>query len=222
MTKRIVPGSVEWVIAYREGKFKHVPAQNHLFKEQPAPQIAKPSPGRTPLWTSQITRLIERGGSKCHYCRRPLKIRQELADPRPDDATIDHKIPRSKGGSNAMENLLLACRKCNHEKEDRSYEDFMARPHRVKRSQRPLHPSSPWPKGRGVQRDPSVRAVLDRFPGAKIVDVRTKKAPDMLPAGETARWLRDQGKLVEIGEGWPWLQDLIRDRVRQVGFGPWK
>ena len=33
-----------------------------------------------------------------------------------EDLTIDHKIPRSKGGTNAFDNLQTACVKCNTEK----------------------------------------------------------------------------------------------------------
>jgi 5-methylcytosine-specific restriction endonuclease McrA len=35
-----------------------------------------------------------------------------------DDATIDHVKPRSKGGTNDLENLQLMCGGCNHEKGD--------------------------------------------------------------------------------------------------------
>jgi 5-methylcytosine-specific restriction endonuclease McrA len=244
MTKQIVAGSVEWLIAYREGAFKHVPTQSHLFEVRTPPKAAKPAPDLSNGWNNRITRLIERDGAKCHYCRHSMRIRRELADPRPDDATIDHKIPQSKGGSNGMENLALACRKCNEAKEDRNYGDFLARPYRIKRAsgahvRPPLFPASPWPKDRGPLRHPAVKAVLARFPGALVVDVREPKvlkgtmaaairkgeideaghyckAPRDLPAVETARWLRDQGELAKID--WPWLRELVRERVRQVGW----
>jgi hypothetical protein len=46
------------------------------------------------------------------------------------------------------------------------------------------------------------------------------KAPRGISADEAVTWLRDQGELAQVE--WPWLRDLVRDRVRQVGFGPWK
>jgi 5-methylcytosine-specific restriction endonuclease McrA len=38
--------------------------------------------------------------------------------------TVDHKIPKCKGGSSEIPNLVLACRACNSEKADSPYEDF--------------------------------------------------------------------------------------------------
>lgn len=40
----------------------------------------------------------------CYYCKVRLKIRE---------ATVDHVIPLSKGGSIAIENCVLACSSCN-------------------------------------------------------------------------------------------------------------
>lgn len=53
---------------------------------------------------------------KCHYCGESL---DEL------NSNLDHKIPRSKGGSNKKENLVLSCKKCNNKKADMMYEDFL-------------------------------------------------------------------------------------------------
>ena len=43
----------------------------------------------------------------CFYCGKPLDIATR---------TIDHVIPRSRGGSNRKENLVPACRPCNEAK----------------------------------------------------------------------------------------------------------
>lgn len=51
--------------------------------------------------------LLRRDGPGCHYCGREGE--------RP---TLDHVTPQSRGGSNALWNLVLACPKCNSEKGD--------------------------------------------------------------------------------------------------------
>lgn len=47
----------------------------------------------------------------CHYCNEPLTFQT---------STIDHIVPRSQGGANADENLVLACFPCNQTKGDDS------------------------------------------------------------------------------------------------------
>ena len=49
-------------------------------------------------------RLIEKHGMQCFWCGTELT---------PETITIDHYIPLSRGGSNKIKNLRLACRKCN-------------------------------------------------------------------------------------------------------------
>lgn len=45
---------------------------------------------------------------ECPYCKKPIKSQDEL--------TIDHIIPRSKGGGDDMENLQPMHKTCNSEK----------------------------------------------------------------------------------------------------------
>lgn len=57
--------------------------------------------------------LIERDNLMCQYCGRGL---------RRSNLTVDHVIPKSQGGSDTWENLVLACPECNLRKADRTPE----------------------------------------------------------------------------------------------------
>ena len=74
-----------------------------------------------------IERIVaESGGAICHYCKTECRL--SFSNKFKNSATIDHKIPKSKGGTNAPENLVLACNGCNNLKGNRSYDDFIANP----------------------------------------------------------------------------------------------
>jgi len=49
------------------------------------------------------------GAMACVYCDETLP---------PEKLTIDHVVPRSRGGSNRQTNMVLACYRCNHAKGD--------------------------------------------------------------------------------------------------------
>ena len=51
--------------------------------------------------------VILRDENQCQYCRSHF---------REDDLTIDHVIPRSKGGKNQWDNVVAACKPCNQKK----------------------------------------------------------------------------------------------------------
>jgi 5-methylcytosine-specific restriction endonuclease McrA len=53
--------------------------------------------------------IIRRDNHKCAYCGKTDLL-----------LTIDHIIPRSKGGVDSWENLISACPKCNSKKGDRT------------------------------------------------------------------------------------------------------
>ena len=54
--------------------------------------------------------IFVRDQHTCQYCGRT---------PREDDLTIDHIIPKSRGGHTVWENVALACTTCNTKKGDR-------------------------------------------------------------------------------------------------------
>lgn len=53
----------------------------------------------------------------CFYCKQHIRF---------SAWTLDHKIPRCKGGSNANENLVGACKTCNNFKGDKTAESFIS------------------------------------------------------------------------------------------------
>lgn len=66
--------------------------------------------------------VYERDGLKCRYCGKQLKTSfgRPFVINGPDSliATIDHVVPRAKGGTNAQTNLVTSCWPCNLEKGD--------------------------------------------------------------------------------------------------------
>lgn len=59
--------------------------------------------------------LINKHSGKCFYCGILVS---------PTDRCIDHIKPKSDGGSNRVENLVLCCRTCNSIKHKNSIEHF--------------------------------------------------------------------------------------------------
>lgn len=57
--------------------------------------------------------LFRRQGGLCAICCKPMGLHQHHGQ---DAATLDHIIPRSKGGGNLLTNLRVAHRRCNEER----------------------------------------------------------------------------------------------------------
>lgn len=66
----------------------------------------------------RLAAAIERDGSDCVWCRRPFADRFVRA-------TVDHVVPRLKGGPAWLENEVAACSRCNRERAHRSPVDFL-------------------------------------------------------------------------------------------------
>ena len=55
--------------------------------------------------------VFARDGGRCCYCNAPA-------------TSIDHVVPRSRGGPHAWDNVVSACARCNHVKADRAVSEL--------------------------------------------------------------------------------------------------
>ena len=63
-----------------------------------------------------VEQLIDRDGPRCVWCGRELWRR---------DLTLEHVVPRSRGGHTTPENALLACRACNRRRGSRPVDAYV-------------------------------------------------------------------------------------------------
>ena len=68
--------------------------------------------------------ILRRDGYTCQYCRR-----------RGEKLTVDHVMPRSRGGQTTRVNVVAACLKCNLQKGNRTLEEA-----RLRLIREPVHP----------------------------------------------------------------------------------
>jgi 5-methylcytosine-specific restriction endonuclease McrA len=79
-------------------------------------------------WQAPLNRrlVFARDNHRCQYCGGPAE-------------SIDHVVPRSRGGEHAWDNVVAACRSCNVRKRDRMLNETSMR----------LHCSPAMPRGLG-------------------------------------------------------------------------
>jgi 5-methylcytosine-specific restriction endonuclease McrA len=96
--------------------------------------VRVPYRGAVPLTRRAV---FARDGGRCAYCNAPA-------------TSVDHVVPRSRGGEHVWENVVSACRHCNHIKADREVDDLGWRMRVV-----PRQPSGPsWRILATGRRDP--------------------------------------------------------------------
>jgi len=83
---------------------------------------------RRPRPQGRLTRrdVFLRDRFKCQYCGTHTR-----------DLTLDHVLPRHRGGPHAWENVVAACKGCNHRKAGRTPDE--ARMHLLKEPYRPTY-----------------------------------------------------------------------------------
>lgn len=61
------------------------------------------------------TYIYERDEKKCYFCEKPLAFHQ---------ISLDHYLPKSKGGTDDVFNIVLSCKKCNKYKKSTVPKDY--------------------------------------------------------------------------------------------------
>lgn len=73
------------------------------------------------------TVLVAMYGSDCWLCGLPINL--TIAWPHPSSFSVDHVIPRSKGGTDALDNLRPSHLGCNSRRGNRNRIRSTRRPH---------------------------------------------------------------------------------------------
>ena len=66
----------------------------------------------------RLVHALERDGERCVWCARPLPVGHR-------DASLEHVVPRLKGGPAWPENEVAACRACNRGRRHTSPADWL-------------------------------------------------------------------------------------------------
>lgn len=103
--------------------------------------------------------IFERDENTCQYCRKKFD-RSEL--------TLDHVIPRSRGGTSTWSNIVLACIKCNMRKGDRLLTEI-----NMKLARKPVKPE--WATRVGVKLGRIYKPAWERFLEEAYWDVELKE-----------------------------------------------
>lgn len=91
-------------------------------------------------------RIYRRDNHQCVYCGSRKNL------------TLDHVVPKSRGGGNDWTNLVTSCSKCNVKKANRTPEEA-----RMKMSHQPYIPSL-------IDENKSVRSILEEYYKSFFID----------------------------------------------------
>jgi 5-methylcytosine-specific restriction endonuclease McrA len=122
------------VVLVLSGKADMVHADGSEFRSErlrvPAPSVIRlryfvrvPYQRRAPLSRRAV---FLRDGGRCQYCGKKAE-------------SIDHVVPRSRGGEHTWENVVAACSRCNSSKRDHLLDETHLRLHRWPEAPRHLN-----------------------------------------------------------------------------------
>ena len=101
----------EWAIMRPDGNDPYINCVG--FKLRVPEVITVVNYDKIPFKTVAFSRknLFQRDKCACQYCHKQPGVK---------NLTIDHIVPRSRGGFSTWENCVLACVECNHKKADKT------------------------------------------------------------------------------------------------------
>lgn len=67
----------------------------------------------------KLLKIRRKHGDNCWICKKPMDF-TPIPGGKAESASLDHIVPRSKGGSGRFANLLLAHKECNAKRDSRS------------------------------------------------------------------------------------------------------
>lgn len=76
-------------------------SEKHKKKEREKARLLR----KSPWWKSQLAAGV------CYYCEQSFK---------PEDLTMDHKIPVARGGRSTKGNIVPCCKDCNTQKKHKT------------------------------------------------------------------------------------------------------
>lgn len=113
-------GPLHWVrlehaicMLFRKVAVVHEAEPNRLFGCYPRPRILRLISYVDTRWRRSArpnwsrSGVLDRDGRRCGYCAAPA-------------TTVDHILPRSRGGGNTWSNTVAACDRCNQRKGNRT------------------------------------------------------------------------------------------------------
>ncbi len=103
LAAKAVPVEVDGQVLHSERCAIAVPLVLRLTRHVKVPYL-----GSVPLTRRAV---FVRDGGRCVYCDAPA-------------TSLDHVVPKSRGGAHAWENVVSCCRRCNHVKGDRGITDL--------------------------------------------------------------------------------------------------
>lgn len=74
------------------------------------------------MYKSHFDPILRRQKYHCYYCNVQVSRKHPVGHP--NKATLDHRMPRCRGGSNLRSNLVAACEPCNARKGSMSEVEF--------------------------------------------------------------------------------------------------
>ncbi len=108
----------EYYIKNRESEIKRSAIYSKSKKGRLVKQVCdnKRRGAEGSFTTEDIKNLYATQGARCYYCSISIE----------EGYHIEHMAPISKGGSNWIDNICLACVQCNLSKHDKTAEEFLA------------------------------------------------------------------------------------------------